>query len=316
MHINTSIEHPHLSIGKALHLYKYAFKQNPTFGIDIHAANFTANEDVITLQKDETIRSGGAPIKFDFFALCLCLDGKSIRKINQYDFKIEKYSFQLIPAGSIFSFESMTEQTEIYIILFTEPFIKAYKNEHASENIASLFEYHKENIDNIILASNVFNRVKAIFEDINTELLEKKDDYEMIIKLLILKLLFILKRTKVEKCQTFPTYETRSKQIANLYLALIEKHFKQFKKVSDYATLLNITPKHLTETISETLNISALSCIHDRISKESLYLLEYTSLSISQIASFLNFNTPSEFSRFFTHYNHISPKEYRLQMKR
>jgi AraC family transcriptional regulator, transcriptional activator of pobA len=313
--MKTLIDQSGLSIAKALTLYKYAFKQNPTFGINIHSENFVP-EDIVTLQKEEAIRTSGTPIKLDFFALCLCLEGKSIRKVNQYEFQIEKYSLQLIPAGSLFSFESITEQTQLYFILFTEPFIQAYNNKHVSQNIASLFEYHKENIDHIILASNIYNRVKTIFEDINTELLEKKDDYTMIIKLLILKLLFILKRTKVEKCQAFPKCETRPEQIANHYLDLVEKYFMQFKKVSDYAILLNITPKHLTETINETLNINALSCIHNRILKESLYLLEYTSFNINQIASSLNFNTPSDFSRFFARYCHMSPKEYRLRMQK
>lgn len=73
-----------------------------------------------------------------------------------------------------------------------------------------------------------------------------------------------------------------------------------------------VSSKHLGETVKETLGKNALSCIHHRLFKESLYLLEYTNLSIAQIASMLSFETPSEFSRFFKTHQKITPKAFRL----
>ena len=308
------LQPPYLTIERALSIYKHSFKKNPTFGMDVYKEDFMA-QDVATLQKDGSLQKSATPIKFDFFSLSLCLKGCAVHIVNQHEFQVEEYSFQLVPAGSMFSQDIMREQTEIYIILFTEAFIKFGNDKHGSENIERLFEYHNENMDNIILASNMFTRVKTIFEDIDAELHDKRDDYLLIIKLLILKLLFILKREKRAKHLAFPKYKTRAEQIAHRYMYLIEKHFLRFKKVSDYAPLLDITPKHLTETVGKTLGKSALWCIHSRILQEALYLLEHTPLSINQIATYLGFNTPSDFSRFFTHYYHISPKTYRLHIK-
>lgn len=305
---------PFFKIEEALKVYKYALKKNPTFGIDIFKDE-PFDKEIIILQKEETVKKG-TPIKFGFFALLLYLEGESIRHINQYEYKIRKTSFQLLPPGAICSFESVTEKTEVYILLFTEDFIKSHKDNHVTENIQLLFEYHKANIDNVFLSSNMFTRVKAIYDDINVELHEKKDDYRTIIKLLILKLLFILKRAKVEQNQGSLLFETNAKRIAHDYLELIEKHFIDLQKVSDYANLLNITPKHLSETISTICSKSALSCIHHRIMQESFYLLEYTHLSINQIASSLNFHNPSDFSRFFKYHYKTTPKQYRLNMQK
>lgn len=304
---------PLLTIDQSLRAYKHAHKKNPSFGMDIFAEDFFA-QDVAIVEKDE-MKQKGSPIKFGFFALLLCLSGEEKRTVNQYDFQISKNSFQLIPPGSIFSFEGITEKTEIYIIFFTEDFIKFNKEDHAAESIKSLFEYHKENIDNILLPNNMFTRIKNIYEDINIELHEKKDEYKVVVKLLILKLLFILKREKIEKHNAYLKVETRAEQIAHQYLNLIEKHFLNFKKVSDYADLLQITPKHLTETVKKVLGKNALCYIHQRILQETLYLLEYTNLTITQIASFLNFDTPSEFSRFFKIHHQMTPKQYRLNMR-
>ena len=104
---------PFLNISEALNVYSYALKKNPTFGINIFE-NKLFDTDVIILQKEESAKKG-TPIKFGFYALLLCLEGESLRRINQYEFKISKTSFQLIPPGTIYSFESVTEKTEIYI---------------------------------------------------------------------------------------------------------------------------------------------------------------------------------------------------------
>ena len=66
------------------------------------------------------------------------------------------------------------------------------------------------------------------------------------------------------------------------------------KKVYEYAVLLEITPNHLSETVQQTLNSSALSFIHKRILKEIEYLLSFSDISIKQIASALNFDSASQ----------------------
>ena len=69
----------------------------------------------------------------------------------------------------------------------------------------------------------------------------------------------------------------------------------------------------MSETIKKTLQDSALYYIHIRIVKEIQYLLSFSELSIKQIAYALNFDTLSQFGRFFKRYEGMSPKAYRLQ---
>lgn len=299
-----------LSIEETLQLYRYDLKKNPKFGIDVFSKDFKV-EDVVIVQKDGFV-SKGTPVRFGFFALFLCLEGESIRSVNQYEYKICKCSLQLLPPGSIFSFESITEKTEVHILAFTEEFIKAYTQEHVTESIKLLFEYHKSNIDNVILPSGLFTRVKNIYDDINIELHEKHEDHLSVVKLLILQLLFILKRCKMASYAHEINFDTKAEKIAYQFLDLVEKHFLEFKKVADYAKLLKITSKHLGETVKLVLGNNALFYIHSRTYKEALYLLKYTNMNISEISSLLSFDNPSQFSRFFKSYCQMSPSNYRL----
>ena len=109
---------------------------------------------------------------------------------------------------------------------------------------------------------------------------------------------------------------TQAEQLCSNYLSLIEEHFQEKKRVYEYAELLKITPNHLSETVQQTLNSSALSYIHKRVLKETEYLLSFSDHSIKQIASALHFDSASQFGRFFKHNLGITPKEFRRKHQR
>ena len=131
--------------------------------------------------------------------------------------------------------------------------------------------------------------------------------------MLINQLLYILKREKLDS--GIKQNLTRAEQISAEFLVLIEEHYWHKKSVNTYASILGITPKHLSETIKSTLHHSALSYIHIRIIKEIQYLLCFNDMSIKQISYALNFETLSQMGRFFKRHEGMSPKAYRLKNK-
>lgn len=301
---------PLLTLNDSLKIYKNSIRKNPKFGMDIHRTDFEC-EDVVVLEKDITFQKNN-PIKFGFYVLFLCLDGEITRYVNQHKYHISKYSLQCIPPNTIYNFENITETSQVYILLFTEPFIKVYKPKHVTQALQEIFDFHNNNLQPALLSQSLFAKILHFYQDINNELHEKEEGYQHIIRLIIYKIMILLMREKRKIIHLEHSFQTRAQQLSHAYLGLIEKHFLKFKKVSDYATLLGITPKHLGETIKETLGNSALSFIHHRLLKEALYLLEYTDLTISQISNALSFANVSEFTRFFKTHNKITPKAFRL----
>ena len=303
--------HSLLLMKQVLKVYESFHKKNPTFGMDVLADNFSP-KDIVILYNDIKEKEGH-PIRFDFFALFLCLEGKAKSSVNQYTFDISKNSLQLILPGSIFSFETYAEKSEYYILLFTKNFLFCDQNENKA--IQKLVTFHEQNINNITLPSNIFTQVKTLYEHIELETKSENSDYREVIRLYILEMLYILKRGKLLNQHVNVQAHTRSEQITSHYLELIEKHFLTQKSVKAYADMLNITSKHLSETIKATTQKSALYFIHVRIIKEMIYLLTYTDYSIKQITSTLNFNTQTTCSRFFRQYYKMSLKQYRLNIK-
>ncbi len=295
---------PSMSIEESINVYKSVHAQNPTFGMDIFAKDFNPHEFVILQNNGKG--NIGIPVCFSHYVLLLNLKGTSVRHVNQYTYDVNAQSLQLLIPGVIYSFEDSMDDFELFIILFDPKFLS---NEHTE-----LLEFFQSNYEPSKLNQDSFSHVLSLYEQLNLEYKDKKIDYKEYAETLLLQLLYILRREKI--CPAPKKILNRSEQISNHFLSLIEEHFQTRKSVQDYADILEITPKHLSETIKETLNKSALSLIHARIIKEIQYQLCYTSLSIKQISSSLYFANSSDFGRFFKRYVGVSPKAYRLKFQK
>ena len=300
---------PLFTIEQTVDTYRYLFEPNPTFGMDLDAEDFEASE--IVLLDDTKAGSQGIPIHFGYYALFLRIHGETKRTINQFSYHIKPHSLQLVNPGAIYSFKDITNASRTFVLLFNKEFIE--EDNLASPIQKELLDFHRKCQEDVILDSTHFAYAVALYEQLSAELRAKSDDYKTVVKLLINQLLFLLKREK--KLCGINANHTRAEEICAEFLILIEEHYWQKRSVKAYAGMLGITPKHLSETVKETLHHSALSYIHIRIVKEIQYLLCFGEMSIKQIAYTLNFDTLSQMGRFFKRHEGISPKAYRLKYR-
>ncbi|MEG1025346.1 MAG: helix-turn-helix domain-containing protein [Flavobacterium sp.] len=91
----------------------------------------------------------------------------------------------------------------------------------------------------------------------------------------------------------------------------IETHFKTKHSASDYADLLNITPKALAKITKTHFNKTLTNLISERIVIEAKRELYLTSKPVKEIAYELGYDDEHYFSRFFKNNADISPQLYR-----
>ncbi len=94
---------------------------------------------------------------------------------------------------------------------------------------------------------------------------------------------------------------------------LVEMHFREKHKVGEYADLLHMTPKSLSNLFSRYYTKSPLKVITERIILESKRLLDFSDKNINEIALTLGFDEVSHFSKFFKTQVGLSPTEYKIQ---
>jgi AraC family transcriptional activator of pobA len=81
--------------------------------------------------------------------------------------------------------------------------------------------------------------------------------------------------------------------------------------VSDYANLLNKSPKTLSNLFAKYNNKSPLQLINNRITLEAKKLLLLSEKSSKEIAYSLGFNDASHFSKFFKNQTGASPIHFK-----
>ena len=287
-----------LSIDQALETYKHLHAKKPKFGMDVLLPHFKAQKIVIV--QDNGAKSNGIPVRFDFYTMILCLSGASVRNINQHTYRIQEKSLQLIPPGTIHHFEDTEDNQHFYVLLFEKDFT----------DVLDILNYHNQNFDNIELDSHLFNKVKNIYEEMSEELKSQEKNHFEYVQSLLNQILILLKREKLKTA--IDITQSQADILSSAFLCLIESHFYKMKKVSDYATLMNLSAKHLSETVKIKLGKSALHFMHKRIIKEAKYLLIYSDKTVYSIAISLNFQDASQFTRFFKKNVHLTPREYRF----
>lgn len=93
---------------------------------------------------------------------------------------------------------------------------------------------------------------------------------------------------------------------------LIEDHYLEHWRVSDYAQALNMTKLRLNRLCKTAFGKNLKSLLSERTLLEAKRKLMYTRGNVDQIAFDLGFDDPGYFSRFFKNQTTLTPLQYRI----
>jgi AraC family transcriptional activator of pobA len=108
----------------------------------------------------------------------------------------------------------------------------------------------------------------------------------------------------------------RARLHAAAFRQMVEKRFRQTRRIADYAKAIGVSPTHLNRVCRQVLGASALTIIERRITLEARRQLLFSTLSVKQIGAELGYDDPAYFTRFITRMLGMSPAAFRKQMSR
>ena len=152
-----------------------------------------------------------------------------------------------------------------------------------------------------------FNRLIAILE----EEFEITDSIQEEMLRVILKK-WLIKSVRIAKTQQkyFGKHEIKAELYRQFNLVL-EKNYRKYHKVSDYAKLLNKSPKTIANQFKILGQESPSKLIQHRIILEAKRYLIHSDLLIKEIAFHLGFEDASAFSNYFFNRAGITPSRFR-----
>lgn len=189
-----------------------------------------------------------------------------------------------------------------------------------------IHKHQAEIATNGILFNNIFkppyvlvdegskNTLEMLVGQIRTEMQNPElAQYELLVSYLKI---FLITATRLKNQQQpdeeFPgSSDAKEPYILQNLKNYIELHFKTKHSASDYADLLNITPKALAKITKNHFNKTLTDLISERIIIEAKRELYLTNKAVKEIAFELGYDDEHYFSRFFKNNAEVSPQIYR-----
>jgi AraC-like DNA-binding protein len=183
-------------------------------------------------------------------------------------------------------------------------------------------EYHREEVAcNGLLFNNIYldpvvvltDREAGIFDlllgQINDEFMQPAPS-DIVLRAFLQ--LFLAKASTI-KTNAISTEQDKPEkdELMERFRQLLNEHFLDLHKPSDYASLLNVSPDTLTRRCSKYFRKSPSQLIQERLILEAKKQLHLTRQSIKEIAYNLKFQDEFYFSRVFKKFTKVSPQTFR-----
>lgn len=133
--------------------------------------------------------------------------------------------------------------------------------------------------------------------------------------LFLYKLCSIISKDIKEQPSVESSAKSRNEEYFHRFMQELSLHYKSERSVGFYASRLCITPKYLTTLIKKVSGHSAADWIDRYVVLEAKNLLRYSSMSIQEVAYYLNFPNQSFFGKYFKHQTGMSPSAYKMQQR-
>ncbi|MEP6929259.1 MAG: AraC family transcriptional regulator [Flavobacterium sp.] len=154
--------------------------------------------------------------------------------------------------------------------------------------------------------------VEGIYNQIQEEFNAPDSSQEEMIRTYLKQL--IIKATRIWKVQQLGVLNNEPSKEMDFFRdfsRLVEIHFRTKHTVADYADILGVAAKTLSNKFNRLELTQPNDIIKDRIILEAKRLLGYSSLSVKEIAYQLGYEDPAYFNRLFTNKVGDTPSNFK-----
>lgn len=249
-------------------------------------------------------------LRRQFNLIYLLLEGEHDVKLGAEHLQLNPNDLVIVPENMLYASDHI-KNCKGYCIHFKPEIL----NQQLAKPLAEEFPYFHFDAPHILnLSQTESELIQNSFRNIIQEYDGDSQEKNYLLCNLILILLFRIREIYRIRVKELNRNSNRQEQLANSFKLLVEKHFIENRSVNLYAEMLHITPKYLTEVVSDTFGRSPLQIIHDILLLEAKVQLRSTHKSISEIAYSLKFEDPSHFTHFIKRRSGFSPQSLRKQL--
>ena len=198
---------------------------------------------------------------------------------------------------------------KVNLLRFNSPFY-CILNHDEEVSCKGLLFFGSRNVPIISPSEEDLKIFNTVWEMIEIEM-KSADNLQLEMLQMMLKRWLILCTRVYKKQQNYAQLDKKNIDLVSEFNYLVEQFFKTKHTVSEYAQILNKSPKTLSNLFKKLHDKTPLQLIQNRIMLEARRQIKYSDESISEIAYGLGFNDIQSFSRFFKKNEGVSPSAFK-----
>jgi len=232
--------------------------------------------------------------------------------IDYNDFYYEKGTVLAIRKDQIHHFYS-NPFVKGYLLLFREEFLNSYLNESEVGYTIQMFNELLTSPKTQLIGPD-YNVVVKLLNSIEIETLKISDEYsQKIIRSSLHILITLIHRIKSQGYNKVQLSKYLKEFIK--FQNLLEKNYRETKKVADYAQMLGFSSKKLNSIVKYVANKPVKTFIDEVIIIKIKRYLLHTNLSVKEIAFEVGFYDPTNLYKYFKKHTQFTPDTYKKRYK-
>ena len=270
--------------------------------------------ECITASSDSQMQVFRFPCRIDAFIIGVGTEGETSVSFNLHEFRLKKDSMFIFTPKNILQVNSQ-QYFKADVIAISPDFMRRINID--IKNMMPLFLKFVKN-PTLALTPEESRSMRGMIAQIERETRgpETHFSFDIVSGLIaapIYKVGDIMYHYLAEHPEGQNNSHNRAEEYFKQFTHLLGEHFREERSVGFYARQLCITPKYLTTLIKRISGQSVSEWIDNYVILEAKTLLKYSTMSIQEIAYYLNFPNQSFFGSYFKRNTGMSPSQYKAQ---
>ena len=270
--------------------------------------------ECITASSDSQMQVFRFPCRIDAFIIGVGTEGETSVSFNLHEFRLKKDSMFIFTPKNILQVNSQ-QYFKADVIAISPDFMRRINID--IKNMMPLFLKFVAN-PTLALTPEESRSMRGMIAQIERETRGPETHFSFdivsgLIAATIYKVGDIMYHYLAEHPEGQNNSHNRAEEYFKQFTHLLGEHFREERSVGFYARQLCITPKYLTTLIKRISGQSVSEWIDNYVILEAKTLLKYSTMSIQEIAYYLNFPNQSFFGSYFKRNTGMSPSQYKAQ---
>lgn len=265
--------------------------------------------ECVRLSEVTSIIHTDKPFTTSFHEIVFITEGVGTFKINNVDYDFEAGDTFFLTPSKLRNCISDPSKFDGFVLMFEESFIANFFNDTFFLYRFHYF-YNNEYPPVAKLGTDYdFKIIQAILENMYRELRDLKVDSQHFLRAQLYYALVHLNRNFKTIHEIDKNFFDNSKALQ--FKKLLESNVQVLSKVMDYADLMGISTASLNSITKSAFGKHAGDVIKERRIAEAMKLILFSDMTFAEIAYYLNYSEPSNFSRNFKNVTGLTPIEYK-----